>query len=102
VIEQVRAITGPEPRGLVILGTRGAQRRMHAEFDAYAPFVPVGSYVVMEHTILNGRPVEAANGPGPFEAVRRILNVRGDFMADDTRERHGLTFNPGGFLRRVS
>ncbi len=102
VVEQVRALAGPDARGLVVLGTRGAQRRMHAEFEAYAPFVPVGSYVVMEHTILNGRPVDASNGPGPFEAVRRILNLRGDFMADDTREQHGLTFNPGGYLKRVS
>ncbi|MEZ5179788.1 MAG: CmcI family methyltransferase [Acidimicrobiales bacterium] len=102
VVDEVRRLAGPDARGLVILGTRGAQRRMHAEFEAYAPFVPVGSYVVMENTILNGRPVEAANGPGPFEAVRRILNLRGDFMADQTREQHGLTFNPGGYLKRVS
>jgi cephalosporin hydroxylase len=102
VVAQVRDLVGPDPRGLVFLGTRGAQRRMHAEFEAYAPFVPVGSYVVMEHTILNGRPADASNGPGPFEAVRRILNLRGDFMADDTREQHGLTFNPGGYLKRVT
>jgi cephalosporin hydroxylase len=101
VVQQVRDLVGAETHGLVILGTRGAQRRMHAEFEAYAPFVSVGSYVVMENTILGGRPVEPGFGPSPFDAVRRILNLRGDFMADDTREQHGLTFNPGGFLRRV-
>jgi cephalosporin hydroxylase len=62
----------------------------------------VGGYVVLEHTVLNGRPAEPTFGPGPFEALRRILNTRGDFMSDNTRERHGLTFNPGGFLKRVS
>ena len=75
---------------------------MHLEFQAYERFVPVGSYVVVENTILNGYPVNASHGPGPFEAVRRILNVNGDFVADSRWEKHGLTFNLGGFLRRIS
>lgn len=103
VVAQVRDLVGDEgdARGLVILGTRGARRRMHREFEVYSAFVPVGSYVVMEHTVLNGYPVDASFGPGPFEALRRILNTRGDFESDTRREQHGLTFNPGGFLRRV-
>ena len=55
----------------------------------------------MEHTVLNGYPVDASFGPGPFEAVRRILSLRGDFMVDTEREQHSVSFNPGGFLRRV-
>jgi cephalosporin hydroxylase/glycosyltransferase involved in cell wall biosynthesis len=101
VVAEVADVVGDEPRALVVLGTRGAQRRMHREFEAYARFVPVGSYVVMEHTVLNGYPVDASFGPGPFEALRRILNTRGDFVADTRRDRHGLSFNPGGFLRRT-
>lgn len=101
VVAQVTGLVGPEPRGLVILGTRGARRRMHREFEVYAPLVPVGSYVVMEHTVLNGYPVDASFGPGPFEALRRILNTRGDFASDDRRTAHGLSFNPGGYLKRV-
>jgi cephalosporin hydroxylase len=104
VVAEVRRVVGaegPEANALVILGTRGAQRRMHAEFEAYADFVAVGSYVVMEQTVLNGYPVEASHGPGPFEATRRLLNLRGDFASDTSREYHGLTFNPGGFLKRV-
>ena len=30
------------------------------------------------------------------------MNVHGEFLADTEREQHGLTFNPGGFLRRIS
>jgi cephalosporin hydroxylase len=101
VVDQVRAIVGPAPRALVILGTRGGAMRMHREFDAYAPFVPVGSYLIVEHTVLNGYPVEGSFGPGPHEAVRRILTLNGDFVADNERERHGVTFNPSGYLRRV-
>ena len=43
---------------------------------------------------------------GPFhfdrdEAVRRILSSRGEFVVDTSREKHGLSFNLGGYLRRV-
>ena len=101
ILSQVRTLVGSEANGLVILGTRGPRQRMRLEFEAYAPFVAIGSYVVMEHTVLNGFPVQASFGPGPHEAVRRILGLNGDFVADTEREKHSLTFNPGGFLRRV-
>jgi cephalosporin hydroxylase len=97
----VREMVGPDPRALVILGTRGKAMRMHREFDAYAPLVPVGSYLIVEHTVLNGYPVQGSFGPGPHEAVRRILTLNGDFVADLERDRHGVTFNPGGYLRRI-
>ncbi len=52
-------------------------------------------------TIVNGHPVWPAYGPGPFEAVNQLLPVHGDFIADTEVERFGLSFNSGGFLRRV-
>ena len=101
VLDEARRITGDTRNAVVILGTRGARRRMHAEFAAYERFVPVDSYVVMENTVLNGHPVDATFGPGPFEALQRILNTRDDFAPDQRFERHAVTFNPGGYLRRV-
>jgi cephalosporin hydroxylase len=101
VVDAAIAATGDTRRAVVILGTRGARRRAHAEFDRYERFVPVDSYLVMENTVLNGHPVDATFGPGPFEALQRILNTRDDFAPDQRFERHGVTFNPGGFLRRL-
>jgi cephalosporin hydroxylase len=101
VVGKVRTVVGPDPKGLVILGTRGPGMRMRLEFDAYKAFVAVGSYAIMEHTVLNGYPVDASFGPGPHEAVRRILQLEGDFVADSVREKQSLTFNPLGFLRRI-
>jgi cephalosporin hydroxylase len=101
VLDQVRALVAPTSTAVVILGTRGAAERMRKEFEAYAPFVPVDSYVIMEHTVLNGYPALPSFGPGPREAVRRILRLDGDFVADTEREKHSLTFDPSGFLRRI-
>jgi cephalosporin hydroxylase len=100
-VAQVRALTGDEPRSLVILASRGGAMRIAQEFRAYAPLVPVGSYVVVENTIVNGHPVWPGYGPGPAEALRRILATDGDFVQDTSLEKHALTFNKGGFLRRI-
>jgi cephalosporin hydroxylase/GT2 family glycosyltransferase len=100
--EQVCAIVGPDPHALVILGSRTRRDPTRREFESFAPLVPVGSYVIVEHTVLNGFPVDASFGPGPHDALRRLMNLHGEFLADSTRERHALTFNQGGFLRRIA
>jgi cephalosporin hydroxylase len=101
VVAAVRDAVGASENGTIILGTRGRVERMRSEFEAYAPFVGVGSYVIVEHTVLNGYPVVPGFGPGPREAVRRILDAHAEFFADTRREKSGLTFNAGGYLRRV-
>jgi cephalosporin hydroxylase len=98
---RVREISGPRPHALVVLGSTSGAPRLMQEFEGYAPLVPVGSYVVVENTIVNGHPVWPAYGPGPAEAVKRILGRHGEFVQDSSWERHGLTFNTGGYLRRV-
>jgi cephalosporin hydroxylase len=99
--QRARDIVGEEPNALVVLGSGGSRGRMVAEFTLYSPLVPLGSYVVMEETIVNGHPVWPSFGPGPAEAVKNVINTRGDFAPDPDMERSGLTFNPHGFLKRV-
>jgi cephalosporin hydroxylase len=40
-------------------------------------------------------------GAGPAEAVNQIMRTRSDFEQDPYMEKYGLTFNPGGFLKRM-
>jgi cephalosporin hydroxylase len=100
-VEEVRSLVGDEPHAMVILGSRGSRQRVVAEFEAYSPLVPVGSYVIVEDTIVNGHPVWPGFGTGPMEAVKGIINERANFAPDHKLERFGLTFNPSGFLKRV-
>jgi cephalosporin hydroxylase len=99
---RVREITGGSQSAVVILGSRTDVPKTMREFDLYSPLVPVGSYVVVEDTIVNGHPVWPGFGPGPREALRRILAIHSEFVQDASAEKYGLTFNPGGYLRRVS
>jgi cephalosporin hydroxylase len=99
--DRVRAVVGPEPNAMLILGSRGRSGRTFADFKLYESLVPVGSYVVFEDTIVNGHPVWAGHGPGPFEAVKGVLGTRDDFAADRSMDRHVPSFNPGGYLKRI-
>jgi cephalosporin hydroxylase len=99
---RVNEIVGDTPHALVVLGSLpGTNLRIEGEFKVYAPLVPIGSYVIVENTVVNGHPVWPGFGPGPLEAVKRILAQHGEFVADTTMERYGLTFNPNGFLKRT-
>ena len=101
-VQQVRAIVGSSARGLLILGSRpGSNLRIEEEFEAYRDLVAVGSYVVLEVTVVNGHPIWPGFGPGPWEAAKRILGRYSEFGVDTTMEKYGLTFNPGGFLKRL-
>jgi cephalosporin hydroxylase len=100
-VDAVRRLVGDGAKALVVLGAGADRRRTDAQFEAYSPFVPVGSYVVVTDTIVNGHPVWPAFGPGPAEAVKQILTRHGEFVGDPLMEKYSLTFNPNGFLRRV-
>jgi cephalosporin hydroxylase len=101
IAQHVRGLVG-DSRVLVVLGSQpGTNLRIEAEFNVYAPLVPVGSYVIVEYTILNGHPVWPGFGPGPNEAVKRILAHNSNWAVDTTLEKYALTFNPGGYLKRM-
>jgi cephalosporin hydroxylase len=98
--EEVRATIGEGAMTMLMIGggRRGHVLRL---FDAFSSLVSVGSYAVIEDTVLNGHPVLPEFGPGPAEAVREIAGERRDFVVDVSLERFGLSFNPNGYLRRV-
>jgi cephalosporin hydroxylase len=97
----VRKVVGKDPKALVIIGNRHSGERTQQLFEAYCPMVPVKSFIVIEFTTLNGFPINASHGHGPHEALRRIMNVHGEFVADAWREQPP-TFNHAGLLRRKS
>jgi len=102
-LDQVRDLGSQAAAGrcLVILDSDHRREHVLAELHAYAPFVGVGDYLVVEDTNVNGHPVMPEHGPGPMEAVEQFLVEQPAFEADPGCEKFGLTFNPRGYLRRV-
>ena len=73
----------------------------------YAKWVTVGSYYIVEDGIVDLFPVGSADPPRddrrrPAAGHRVLPGIRSRFVVDEHRERFGVTWNPRGYLRRVS
>jgi cephalosporin hydroxylase len=88
-------------RVCVVLDSDHRAPHVVAELEAYAPYVTLGGYCIVEDSNLNGRPVWPTYGPGPAEALAQWLPQHPEFTVAREWERLLLTFNPGGYLRRV-
>lgn len=86
---------------VVILDSDHSRDHVAREIEAYAGLVPVGSYLIVQDTNVNGHPVLPEFGPGPMEAVDEFLATTDAFVPDPSRERLLLTYHPRGYLKRV-
>jgi len=101
VVAEVRGRAAGK-RVLVILDSDHSQAHVEAELAVYAPLVPVGCYVIVEDSNI-GR-IRKDLLPGPLEAIETFLATASGsgFEIDRAREKFLITFNPSGYLRRVS
>jgi len=97
----VKGSIKPSDKVLVTLDSDHAKHHVLEELRIYSKMASVGSYVVVDDTNLNGHPVNRPFGPGPAEAVEEFLAQESGLVRDTSREKFGLTFSPGGFLKRV-
>lgn len=86
---------------LVILDSDHTKKHVLKEMELYSKFVPIGGYMVVEDSNINGHPVFPGWGPGPMEAIREFLSRRNDFEIDKKREKFMVTFYPSGFLKKT-
>ena len=86
---------------LVILDSDHSQKHVAEELKAYSPMVPVGSYLIVQDTSVNGHPVYPTHGPGPMEALEAFLAADDRFQSDPSREILLFTLHPKGYLKRI-
>lgn len=99
---EVERLVGSARNNLVILDSDHSCENVLAELQSYRAYVPVGGYLIVEDTSINGHPTYPEFGPGPTEAVQRFLIDNPAFVIDASCERFMMTLNPGGYLRRVA
>lgn len=102
VISEVRSRAEGQSPVMVILDSDHSQDHVLKELALYGPLVTKDSYLIVEDTNLNGHPVLPEFGPGPMEAVQEFLSGNSDFIVDKSREKFLVSFNPGGYLKRVN
>jgi cephalosporin hydroxylase len=87
---------------LVILDSDHSRAHVAQELLLFAPFVSVGSYLIVEDSNVNGHPVYPSFGPGPYEAISEFLREHPSFVPDKSREKFLVSWNPNGYLRRMA
>jgi cephalosporin hydroxylase len=87
---------------LVVLDSDHTCEHVLEELRIFAPMVTVGSYVIVEDTNIGGHPAFPAYPAGPMEATMAFLPDHPEFVVDRACEKFLMTFNPGGYLRRVA
>jgi cephalosporin hydroxylase len=101
VVAEVRRRVAGKERVMVILDSDHSKAHVLEELRTYSDLVTPGCYLIVEDTNL-GHLVRSDFGPGPLEAVGEFLAARADLSPDPGREKFLMTFNPGGYLRKVS
>ena len=95
-------------RGKAVLVIQdGDHRRKQAleDLENYSKFVSINSYFIMEDGIVDLFHHGDGLGfqeEGPLAAVEEFLSRNSHFVIDSSRERYILTYNPKGFLKRIS
>lgn len=102
IVEELRQFIGPNDTVLVIADSDHSYQNVLEELQIFSQFVTLGSYFIVEDGNLNGNPVEPNFGPGPQEAILKFLASRKDFISDKSREKFYMTFNPNGYLKKIS
>jgi len=92
----------PDETRLIVLDSDHSKAHVLRELQLLSKYVNVGSYVIVEDTNVNGHPAYPSFGDGPYEAVEAFLETNGDFVIDNSREKFLMTFNPRGYLKRIS
>ncbi|HMF57370.1 MAG TPA: CmcI family methyltransferase [Pyrinomonadaceae bacterium] len=102
IVEEVRSLIKSDDRVMVILDSDHSAEHVLRELQIYSRMVTTGNYLIVEDTNANGHPVLPLWGAGPMEAVEQFIGAQSDFVVDRQREKFFMTFNPKGYLRRVS
>ncbi len=100
-IDQVSQLVNSEMKILVIEDSSHEFENTLSLLRQYSKFVTKNSYYIVEDTICH-HGLDVGPKPGPFEAVETFLNSNDDFIADKSCENFGITWNPNGYLKKIS
>lgn len=108
IINQVQKFSEGKEKILVLLDSNHTREHVLKELYTYAPFVSIGSYLIVFDTIvedlpnnyLPGRPW--GKGDNPKIAVREFLKMNKDFVIDTLIDSKLLiSVAPEGYLKRI-
>lgn len=103
IVSEMHRRAATKQRVMVVLDSNHHPGHVAYELTAYAPLVRMGGWLIVEDT--NHQIIQrdyVGENCGPADVLPWFLDGHPEFIADRLAERYLLTFNPGGYLRRVA
>jgi len=91
-----------ERKVMVILDDDHSEKHVFNEMEIYGKLVTKGNYLIVEDTSMGGHPVWPELKRGPMEAVQKYMQIHDNFEIDKNCEKFLLTFNPNGYLKKIT
>ncbi len=97
----VAGLISAKDRVLVIEDSSHTYENTLNVLRTYSVLVKPGDYFIVEDGICH-HGLSVGPDPGPYEAIEAFVNEHGGFEIDRNRESFLITWNPKGYLRRMS
>lgn len=103
IVDKIKGIVGDSTKNMVILDSWHTKDHVYKEMLLYSPFVPVGGYMIVEDSHASGNPVPwEYDDEGPMGAINKWIDLYGDKWEVDFKcEKHLMTFNPKGWIKKI-
>lgn len=101
MLSEVEGSLNKDDRVMIIEDSAHTYENTLKVLEAYAPLVGVGQYFIVEDGICH-HGLDVGPQPGPYEAVETFIGTNEGFVVDRDREDYCITWNPKGYLRRVT
>ena len=98
---QVTQMISKDDRVLIIEDSSHTFDNTLAILRKYSRLVTLGSYLIVEDSICH-HGLKVGPKPGPYEAIESFCMENEQFISDRNKEDFLITWNPKGFLKRVS
>ncbi len=99
--EYVERLISKDERVLVIEDSAHTYDNTLNVLRLYSRLIKPGDYFIVEDGICH-HGLNIGPNPGPYEAIGAFMNENADFEIDRSRERFLITWNPKGYLRRIT
>jgi cephalosporin hydroxylase len=90
-----------DDRVLVIEDSSHTYENTLSVLRTYSALLKPGDYFIVEDSICH-HGLSIGPTPGPYEAIETFVNEHREFEVDRSRESFLITWNPKGYLRRIS
>jgi cephalosporin hydroxylase len=101
MFEEVKKLTADARNVLIIEDSSHEYENTLNVLNTYAPLIPLGGYFIVEDGICY-HGLDIGPKPGPYEAIETFVSKNKNFEIDIAKESFILTWNPKGFLKRIS